>query len=216
MPNEIFQELLNHKIVAIVRGIAAATADDTAQALAAGGIRLLEVTMNTPGALEMIARWRQQYSELRIGAGTVLDLPMAEEAVAAGAQFLISPNLDEEVVAYGVQNDVEVWPGTMTPTEIVRAWKAGAHAVKVFPLSTLGPQYLKDIRAPLGHIPMIAVGGVDLENTAAFLRAGAIGVGIGSSLVDKSLIEAGRFEDLTALAAKYVAAVSSVNGGTAS
>lgn len=205
----MLQELVKHKIVAIVRGIPATRADATAQALAHGGIRLIEVTMNTEGALDIITRWREQYGHvLHVGAGTVLDVQNAARAIDAGAQFLISPGLDEEVVRYGVERGVAVWPGTTTPTEIVRAWRAGAGAVKIFPAGTLGVQYIKDLRAPLGHIPMMAVGGVDLNNLAEFLDAGAVAAGIGSRLVDNKLIEAGRFEELSDLAARYVAAAS--------
>src|SRR5690606_26982004 len=115
-------------------------------------ISIIEATMNTDGALGMISRWRERYEgKALIGAGTVLDLQMAKEAVAAGAEFLVSPNLDEEVVAYGVANDIAVCPGTMTPTEIVRAIKAGAAAVKVFPSGSLGLSYIKEIKAPLSN-----------------------------------------------------------------
>jgi 2-dehydro-3-deoxyphosphogluconate aldolase/(4S)-4-hydroxy-2-oxoglutarate aldolase len=220
----MLETLKREKIVAIVRGIDAAAADRTAQALADGGIHLLEVTMNTEGALAIITRWRERYGgQLRVGAGTVLDLPMAKQAVAAGAEFIISPSLDEAVVRYGVEQGIEVWPGALTPTEIVRAWKAGARAVKVFPAGTFGPAYLKDVRAPLGQIPLIAVGGVDLGNAADFLRAEAIAVGVGGNLVNSKLIQAGQFEELTALAKQYVDAVKaastnavSASGGSSS
>lgn len=216
MQSHELAELSTHKIVAIVRGIPAAKADHTAEALAEGGIRLIEVTMNSEGALETITRWRERYgNRLRVGAGTVLDLNMAKAAITAGAEFLISPALDESVVAYGVEQGIEVWPGTLTPTEIVRAWKAGARAVKVFPLGTLGAQYLKDVRAPLGHIPIMAVGGVDLGNISEFINAGAVAVGIGGNLVDKKLIEANQFDDLRDLAAQYVKAVSTNSRRTA-
>src|SRR5690606_632553 len=123
------------RIVAIFRGVAGEGADRGAEALLSGGIRVMEVTMNTEGALDSLAKWRKTYgSEALFGAGTVLDLEMAKAAVAAGAQFLISPNLDEEVVRYGVDQGIDVFPGVMTPTEIVRAWKAGARAVKLFPM----------------------------------------------------------------------------------
>lgn len=205
---KLLQTLANEKIIAIVRGISPSMADQAAEALRKGGIRLLEVTTNTEGAYEMVSRWREMFSgQMYIGVGTVLNLSMAKEAVAAGAEFLISPNLDETVIAYGMERGIDVWPGTMTPTEIVRAWNAGAQAVKVFPTGSLGIAYLKEIRAPLNHIPMIATGGVNLGNIADFIAAGAIGVGLGSNLVDKKLIEAGRFEELTAAAEKYVAAV---------
>jgi 2-dehydro-3-deoxyphosphogluconate aldolase/(4S)-4-hydroxy-2-oxoglutarate aldolase len=205
MPSELMQSLSREKIVAIIRGISAESGDATAKALADGGIVFLEVTLNTDGALNMISRFRADYEgRLRIGAGTVLDLGQAKEAVAAGAEYIISPNLDEEVVYYGVEQGVEVWPGTMTPTEIVRAYKAGASAVKVFPMGSLGINYLKEIRAPLNHIPMVATGGVNLQNINSVLDAGAIAVGLGGNLVDKQLVKNSKFDELRKLAQAYV------------
>ncbi len=195
------------ELLAIVRHVPAAAANQTAEALRAGGIRFLEVTMNTDGALDILAEWRARFAEtLQIGAGTVLDVDMAREAVAAGAQFLVSPNLDEAVVAYGVERDVAVFPGVMTPTEIVRAWKAGASAVKVFPAGTLGLRYFREVRAPLDQIGLIAVGGVDLHNLRDFLDAGATAVGVGSQMVDLALVKAGRFDALADLARRFVEA----------
>ncbi|MBV9868631.1 MAG: bifunctional 4-hydroxy-2-oxoglutarate aldolase/2-dehydro-3-deoxy-phosphogluconate aldolase [Abitibacteriaceae bacterium] len=208
MQSELLQQLRQHKIVAIVRGVRADLADRAVQALADGGIRLIEVTMNTESALEMIPRWKERFAgQLRIGAGTVLDVPMAQAAISAGAEFIISPGLNDAVVRYAVEQGIEIWPGTMTPTEITRAWQLGASAVKVFPLGTLGTQYLKDLRAPLGHIPIIAVGGITLDNIHDFLQNGAIAAGLGSNLVDNKLIEAQRFDELAELARRYVAAV---------
>jgi len=205
MPSEIMQALSREKIVAIIRGISAESGDATAKALADGGIVFLEVTLNTDGALNMISRFREDYEgRLRIGAGTVLDLGQAKEAIAAGAEYIISPNLDEEVIYYGVEKGVEVWPGTMTPTEIVRAYKAGASAVKVFPMGSLGINYLKEIRAPLNHIPMVATGGVNLQNINSVLDAGAIAVGLGGNLVDKQLVKDGKFDELRKLAQAFV------------
>ncbi|WP_256757048.1 bifunctional 4-hydroxy-2-oxoglutarate aldolase/2-dehydro-3-deoxy-phosphogluconate aldolase [Cohnella sp. WQ 127256] len=205
MPSELMQALSREKIVAIIRGISAKSGDATAKALADGGIVFLEVTLNTDGALDMISRFREEYTgRLRIGAGTVLDLGQAKEAIAAGAEYIISPNLDEEVIYHGVEQGVEVWPGTMTPTEIVRAYKAGASAVKVFPMGSLGINYLKEIRAPLNHIPMVATGGVNLQNINTVLDAGAIAVGLGGNLVDKQLVTDGKFEELQKLARAFV------------
>ncbi|MCD9021439.1 bifunctional 4-hydroxy-2-oxoglutarate aldolase/2-dehydro-3-deoxy-phosphogluconate aldolase [Cohnella silvisoli] len=208
MPSELMQSLSREKIVAIIRGISAESGNNTAKALADGGIVFLEVTLNTDGALDMISRFRADYEgRLRIGAGTVLDLGQAKEAVAAGAEYIISPNLDEEVIYYGVEQGIEVWPGTMTPTEIVRAYKAGASAVKVFPMGSLGINYLKEIRAPLNHIPMVATGGVNLQNINSVLDAGAVAVGLGGNLIDKQLVKDGKFEELRNLAQAFVSEV---------
>jgi 2-dehydro-3-deoxyphosphogluconate aldolase/(4S)-4-hydroxy-2-oxoglutarate aldolase len=195
--------------VAILRGIEDRHADRKAEALLAGGIRLLEVTMNTDGAAAIIERWRSKYGgQAAIGAGTVLDMDMAREAVAAGAQFLISPNLDEAVVAYGAAQGVSVWPGVMTPTEIVRAWKSGAEAVKIFPVASLGYKYLAELRGPLNDIPMMATGGVDLHNIADYFRAGANAVGMGSKLVNLEWVRDGRFDLIEERARGFVEAVA--------
>ncbi|MFC4809919.1 bifunctional 4-hydroxy-2-oxoglutarate aldolase/2-dehydro-3-deoxy-phosphogluconate aldolase [Paenibacillus sp. GCM10023250] len=212
MTLNLLQALSEEKIIAIIRGIPEEAGDAAAKALADGGIVFLEVTLNTDGALGMIARFREQYAgRMRIGAGTVLDLGQAKEAVAAGAEYIISPNLDEEVIAYGLEHGVDVWPGTMTPTEIVRAFKAGATAVKLFPLGSLGINYMKEIRAPLNHIPMIATGGVNLQNIRSVLDAGAVAVGLGGNLVDKQLVKDGKFDELTKLAQAFTAAAKGLS-----
>lgn len=200
--------LLQHKIVAILRGIEDRHADDTAQALIDGGIHMMEITMNTEGAAVMIERWRTKFDgKAVVGAGTVTDVELAEQAVAAGAQFLISPNLDEEVIAYGRERGLSVWPGVMTPTEIVKAWKAGADAVKIFPMGTLGVGYLKEIRGPLNDIPMMATGGVDLHNIADYFKAGANAVGMGGKLVNLEWVREGKFDQVTERARQFADAV---------
>ncbi|MFC5404010.1 bifunctional 4-hydroxy-2-oxoglutarate aldolase/2-dehydro-3-deoxy-phosphogluconate aldolase [Cohnella soli] len=205
MTSPLMQQLDQEKIIAIARGLSPNDCDATAQALADGGVVFLEVTLNTEGALGMISRLREAYGDrMRIGAGTVIDLSQAKEAISAGAEYLISPNLDEDVVRHGVECGIEVWPGTMTPTEIVRAYKAGASAVKLFPMGALGIGYLKEVRAPLNHIPMIATGGVNLQNINAVLDAGAIAVGLGSNLIDKQLVKDGKFDELTKNARLFV------------
>lgn len=201
--------LLQHKIVAILRGIEDRHADDTAQALIDGGIYMMEITMNTDGAAAMIERWRSKFDgKAAVGAGTVTDVDLAKEAVAAGAQYLISPNLDEEVIVYGREHGLSVWPGVMTPTEIVKAWKAGADAVKIFPMGTLGIGYLQEIRGPLNDIPMIATGGVDLHNIADYFKAGANAVGMGSKLVNLEWVREGKFAQVTERARQFVDIVS--------
>lgn len=209
---DVLKLIEEHKIIAIFRGVSGADAERGAESLLDAGIKLMEITMNTPGAMESLASWRKKYGDAAcFGAGTVLDLEMAKIAVESGAQFIISPNLDEDVVRYGVERGIDVFPGVMTPTEIVRASKAGARAVKLFPMATLGLQYLKEIRAPLDQIPMIVTGGVNLNNIEEFIRAGAAGVGLGSHLVDKKLIAEGSFAALEANARKYVQAVKAAS-----
>ncbi|MEV5027286.1 bifunctional 4-hydroxy-2-oxoglutarate aldolase/2-dehydro-3-deoxy-phosphogluconate aldolase [Paenibacillus sp. LPE1-1-1.1] len=208
---QMLELLLQHKIVAILRGIEDRHADAAAQALIDGGIYMMEITMNTDGAAAMINRWRTKFDgKAAVGAGTVTDVALAEQAVAAGAQFLISPNLDEEVIAYGRERGVSVWPGVMTPTEIVKAWKAGADAVKIFPMGTLGIGYLQEIRGPLDTIPMIATGGVDLHNIADYFKAGANAVGMGSKLVNLEWVREGKFDQVTEKARQFVEAVKAL------
>ena len=204
MAQDLLSLLTKEKIIAIVRGIPMGSGEQTAKALAAGGISFLEITLNTDGALNMIDEIKGKFGEgIRVGAGTVLNLKMAKEAIQAGAEYIISPNLDEEVLTYGLEQGVEVWPGTMTPSEIVRAYNLGAKAVKVFPIGSLGVKYIKDLRAPLNHIPMVATGGVNLDNIKEVLSYGAVAVGLGGNLVNNSLIEKGDFEKITQMAASY-------------
>jgi 2-dehydro-3-deoxyphosphogluconate aldolase/(4S)-4-hydroxy-2-oxoglutarate aldolase len=196
--------LEKERIIAIMRGIPKGSGEQTAKALAAGGISFLEITLNTNGALNMINELKGKFGDqLRIGAGTVLNLKMAKESIESGAEYIISPNLDEEVLAYGLERGVEVWPGTMTPSEIVRAYNLGATAVKVFPIGSLGMNYIKDIRAPLNHIPMVVTGGVNQDNIKEVLGYGAIAAGLGGNLVNNSLIQKGEFEQITNLAKAY-------------
>lgn len=204
MDSELIQSLSEKKIVAIIRGLSEQKTDKTVEALAKGGIVFVEVTLNTDGALDMISRLRTRYDgALRIGAGTVLDLDQAREAVTAGAEYIISPNVDEKVINYGSEQGVHVWPGAMTPTEIVRAYNAGASVVKLFPFAFLGIDYLKEIRAPLNHIPMMATGGINLRNIRSVLDAGAFAAGLGSNLIDQKLIAESRFDELQQLAQAF-------------
>lgn len=202
--SDLLTILEQEKIIAIIRGIPNGSGEQTARALANGGVSFLEITLNTDGALEMIDDLKGRFGErLRVGAGTVLNIAMAKEAVSAGAEYIISPNLDEAVLAYGLEQGVDVWPGTMTPSEIVRAHSLGARAVKVFPIGSLGVKYIKDLRAPLNHIPMVATGGVNMDNIQEVLGYGAAAVGLGGNLVDNALIKKGDFEQITRLAEAY-------------
>jgi len=174
--------LLKHKLVAIIRGADPAKVPSVADALYAGGIRALEITMNSEAALEQIQKLSRRGGDLLVGAGTVTDRTEALAALEAGAQFIISPNTDIEVIRLTRNRGAVSIPGAYTPTEIVNAWKAGADIIKVFPAGS--PQYIRDIRGPLNHIPIMPTGGVSLENIAAFQNAGAVAFGIGSALVD--------------------------------
>ena len=201
---DLLSLLKKEKLVAVVRGIPDGSGEQTANALLAGGISFLEITLNTNGALTMIDELKGKLGDqVQVGAGTVLNLKMAKEAVQAGAEYLVSPNLDEAVLAYGLEQGVDVWPGTLTPTEIVRAYELGATAVKVFPIGSMGMKYIKDIRGPLNHIPMMVTGGVNLDNLKEVLGYGAIAAGLGGNLVNNNLIKQGNFEEITKLAKAY-------------
>lgn len=204
LEQNLLEQLEQWKIIAIMRGITGEQADRTIAALAEGGVRFVEATMNTKDATGMIAKWRETYDgRLWIGAGTVLDAEMAKEAVAAGAQFLVCPNTDPEVIAYAREAQIGVFPGALTPTEIVQAWKLGATAVKLFPSKSLGIDYFREVRAPLDRIRLIPTGGISLANIEDFLKAGAFAFGIGGGLADKAAIAAGRFDAIRDAAAAY-------------
>lgn len=201
----LVQTLRTEKLVAIIRGITGEKLDYTVQALVDGGIRLIEVTMNTPHATKQISRLRERHgTEVHIGAGTVLDVSAAKEAIEAGATYLISPNVQLEVISFAKEQGVEIWPGAMTPTEIVQAYQNGANAVKVFPVSFFGPKYIQALRGPLDDLPLIAVGGVKIEQFQAYLKAGATAIGVGDHLIDREMIQLGQFTQLTQRAKQFV------------
>ncbi|GIP15782.1 bifunctional 2-keto-4-hydroxyglutarate aldolase/2-keto-3-deoxy-6-phosphogluconate aldolase [Paenibacillus montaniterrae] len=209
MRSTMLEELLSCKIIAILRGVEPEYALQVGQAILDGGVKFMEITMNTTGAEAMIAQWRAQFSEQAyVGAGTVIDLEHAKRAVAAGAQFMISPNLDLQVIDYAKQQGVPIWPGVMTPTEIIAAMKAGVDAVKLFPMGTLGVNYLREIRGPIADLPIIATGGVRLDNINDYFEAGANAVGMGSKLVDLQAAREGKFQQISETIAQYVQAVS--------
>lgn len=206
---QLTEALFEHKIVAILRGIEPSYALATGEAIVAGGVKFMEITMNTNGADKMIEQWRTQFAnEAYIGAGTVIDLEHAKRAIAAGAQFLISPNLDLDVIDYAQKQQIPVYPGVMTPTEILTAWKAGVDAVKLFPMASLGLDYLKEIRGPIKQVPIIATGGVTLNNIDTYFTAGAQAVGMGTQLVSLEAARAGQFNAITKQVSAVVAKVN--------
>jgi 2-dehydro-3-deoxyphosphogluconate aldolase/(4S)-4-hydroxy-2-oxoglutarate aldolase len=196
------------KVVAVIRIKDAARLAQVAAALQRGGVGVLEVTMTVPGAVEIIREMaRAKAPGTLIGAGTVLDAGTATDVIAAGADFVVSPVTDPETVRACRDAGVLVAPGAFTPTEIVAAWRAGADIVKVFPATSLGPQFFRDLRGPLPHIRLMPTGGVTLENAAEFLAAGAAAVGIGTALVDAKAVEAGDWEALEARARRLMASL---------
>jgi 2-dehydro-3-deoxyphosphogluconate aldolase/(4S)-4-hydroxy-2-oxoglutarate aldolase len=184
------------RFIPVVRVATTREALDVADALKAGGARLIEVTFTVRGALEVIRELRQKYEdEIVLGAGTVLDVQSAHDALVAGAEFLVSPAFDLEVVRFAKKSNRLVIPGAMTPTEILNAWNAGADMVKVFPAGRVGgPEYIRSIRGPLPDIPLVPTGGVDLKSAASYIKAGAAALGIGGELMDKKAIAEKRFD----------------------
>lgn len=202
------KQLDQTRTIAIIRGLDRNHLIPTAEGLLAGGISVVEITMNTAGAAAMISELQSRLGDrMFIGAGTVLDLEGAQTALEAGARFLVTPNTDEEVISFAAEQGIPIYPGAMTPTEIVRAWKAGATAIKLFPTGSLGLSYIKELQGPLSHIPMLAVGGVDEHNVGEFLQAGCYGVGIGSRLFNRSEIERGNYASVTDKAARLIRAI---------
>ena len=201
--------LLDTGVIAIARGIPSGSELNLCSALYEGGIRVLEVTMNTPGACGMIEQLRRTYQDrMWIGAGTVLTVSDAESALASGAQFFVTPHVDVSVITYSLEHGIPIFSGALTPTEIVTAYQAGAAAVKVFPSKSMGPGYLQELQGPLRHIPMIAVGGISVGNATDFLNAGAIAIGVGGNLVNPNHITRGEFKEIENYARHLVEVVN--------
>ena len=184
--------------IAIMRAQSSEQLIAAADAIKAGGVRVIEVTMTTPGALEIIAQASKKYGDqVLFGAGSVLDAETARTAILAGAGFVVAPTLNLEVIALCNRYSIPVVPGCYTPTEMLTAWEAGADMVKLFPASVGGPALVKAILAPLPQLEIVPVGGVDLDTAADFIRSGAAALGIGSSLINQKLLDSGDMQELT-------------------
>lgn len=193
---QFWEKFNSAPIVGIIRGQSLDVVLKIADAYQNAGLTSLEVTMNTLGAASMISRLSREFPSLTIGAGTVCNLTELREAIDAGAQFIVTPIIDETVITHAVDENVPIFPGAFSPTEIYKAWSLGASAVKLFPATQLGVQFMKDVLGPLDQIKLLPTGGVSKSNIKSFFEAGACGVGMGSSLIDKKLVEAGDFEGL--------------------
>lgn len=212
MRETIIEKVLEKKVIAIVRGVYGQDCLNLAKALHAGGVDLLEVTFDqsSPETLNRTSDTVKLLcdelgSEMIFGAGTVTTLEMLNLAIEAGAKFIVSPDINEEVIKATVAAGLVSMPGAMTPTEIVTAHRYGADFVKVFPTSNLGASYIKAVRGPLNHIRMLAVGGVNEKNIAEFMAAGVVGAGVGGNLVNKKWIADGEFDKITELAKTMIA-----------
>lgn len=202
---EIIHFIERKKIVAIIRAKESGSFLDAVKALKKGGIECIEVTMTTPGALKTLEEVRSKIEDVLFGAGTVLDPETARQAILSGAQFIVTPSLNLEVIRLAHRYDIPIIPGAFTPTEILCAWENGAECVKVFPASNVGPDYIKAIKGPFPQIKICPTGGISLENMKAFLKAGASCLGVGGKLVDSHLIKNQKWDELTSITKEYVA-----------
>jgi 2-dehydro-3-deoxyphosphogluconate aldolase/(4S)-4-hydroxy-2-oxoglutarate aldolase len=208
------QDIMDGGVVAIVRVGTAREAIEVCGAIAKGGVKPIEVTMTVPGAIDVIKEFRKAVGdEVLVGAGTVLDPETARAVILAGAEFIVTPTLNLRVIEVCHRYGKVVIPGTFTPTEILTAWEAGADIVKVFPAGTVGPKYLSDIRGPLPQIRLTPTGGVTLENTPDFIRAGAVAVSVATALVDKKALSEKRYDVITENARKFIEAVKAGRTG---
>jgi 2-dehydro-3-deoxyphosphogluconate aldolase/(4S)-4-hydroxy-2-oxoglutarate aldolase len=200
-------------VIAVVRSPDSHLLVDVARALTDGGVTVMEITLTVPNAMEVIRQVRQHLGErILLGAGTVLDTESARAAIMAGAEFVVAPTLNLDVICLCHRYDKAVLPGAFTPTEILTAWEAGADVVKVFPAEVVGPAFFKALRGPLPQIRVMPTGGVDLTTAAEFLKAGACCLGIGSQLVDPKAVATGNFNRIRELASQYIEIIKKTRG----
>ncbi|MBA4189400.1 MAG: 2-dehydro-3-deoxyphosphogluconate aldolase [Planctomycetaceae bacterium] len=208
------QRVLDCGIVAVVRHSDPGPLVEVVKALADGGVTVAEVTLTVPNALDVIRAAKQQLGDrILLGAGTVLDPETARAAFLAGAEFLVSPSLNLDVIKMCRRYDKLIMPGAFTPTEVVTAWEAGADIVKIFPAEVVGPAFFKAMRGPLPQVKLMPTGGVDLTTAGEFLKAGAVCLGVGSQMVDPKLVATRDFAKITALAKQYVEIVQKHKAG---
>src|SRR5437870_5316240 len=209
------RQVLDCGIVAVVRSADSQQLVEVCRALADGGVSVVEITMTVPDALDVVRQVRQALGDrLLLGAGTILDPETARAALLAGAEYLVAPTVNLDVIRLCQRYDKLVMPGAFTPTEILTAWEAGADIVKVFPADVVGPAFFKALRGPLPHIRLMPTGGVDLKTAAEFLKAGACCLGIGGQLVEPKAIAERNFDRIRDLARQYVAIVKQVRSST--
>ena len=213
---EVLQRIAEVGVVPVVRAASAAEAMQVVEAIKAGGLTVLEITLTVPRAVRVIEQLTDTYGEeVLVGAGTVLDAATARACILAGAQFIVSPALDLGTIACCRKAGVAVMPGALTPTEVLQAWTAGADFVKVFPCSAVGgASYIKALKAPLPQVELIPTGGVSLQTAASFIEAGAAALGVGADLCDLKAVRAGQTEKLTETARAYIDAVRAARGGS--
>ena len=201
----VLETIKREKLVPVVRTNSTDDARQAIEILSKCGIKVFEITMTVPNAVELIAELNESNDDILIGAGTVLDAANAEKCITAGAQFVVSPAFDAATVKLCREKNIAIMPGTLTPTEVLTAWNAGADCVKVFPCDVMGgAKYLKTLKTLFPHIEMMPTGGVSLETIADFFNAGAVAVGVGTDLVDVKAIRAGNLELVAEKADNYL------------
>src|SRR4051812_5920868 len=202
------RQVLDSGIVAVVRSHDSAQLVEVARALVDGGVHVVEITMTVPDALDVVRAVRKALGDrLLLGAGTILDPETARAALLAGAEFLVAPTVNLDVIRLCQRYDKLVMPGAFTPTEILAAWEAGADIVKVFPADVVGPAFFKAVKGPLPQVRVMPTGGVDLTTAAAFLKAGACCLGVGSQMVEPKAVAERNFERIRDLASQYAGVV---------
>jgi 2-dehydro-3-deoxyphosphogluconate aldolase/(4S)-4-hydroxy-2-oxoglutarate aldolase len=211
--HEDLQRVLKTGLVAIIRANSGEQLVPVARALYEGGIDVIEVTVTVPNAVDVLAAVKKELGkQILLGAGTVLDPETARTALLAGAQFLVSPTVNLDVIKLATRYDKLIMPGAYTPTEILTAWEAGADVIKVFPADIGGPPYLKALKGPLPQVRLMPTGGVNLQTLPEFIKAGACAVGLGSSLVEKDAVERGDVSRIRDLARQYVELLAKCRG----
>ncbi len=211
---EIFNRMVSEGVIPVVRVSSAQEAMDVSDAIKEGGVSLIEITMSVQGAIDVIKELTRKYKdEIIMGAGTILDPETGRAALLAGAQFIVSPTLNLDLIHLAHRYSAVVIPGAMTPTEILSAWNAGADMVKVFPAAQLGgPEYLKALKGPLPQILLVPTGGVNLQNAGAFIKAGATALGVGGELVDKKAVKEKKFNVITENTRAFLKVVKEARG----
>jgi 2-dehydro-3-deoxyphosphogluconate aldolase/(4S)-4-hydroxy-2-oxoglutarate aldolase len=206
---EVAQKLIDIGLIPVVRAASSAQGMQAAEAVCAGGIPIVEMTMTVPGAVDLIAQLSKNMgSEVLIGAGTVTDVETAQRCLDAGAEFLVSPGFDLETIKLANRAGKLIMAGALTPTEVITAWKAGSDLVKIFPCGTVGgAKYIRALKAPLPHIPMVPTGGVNLATASEFILAGAAALGIGGELVSAGALESGNGAEIIDAARRFVSIV---------
>jgi 2-dehydro-3-deoxyphosphogluconate aldolase/(4S)-4-hydroxy-2-oxoglutarate aldolase len=204
--------------IGIMPGIRTSSAEDgrfAAEAIAQGGIPVVEITMTVPKAIDVISDMARNSPNLIVGAGTVLDIETARRCIAAGAGFLTSPGLNLKIVEFAVKENILIIAGAMTPTEVIDAWQAGSELVKVFPCAPIGgPAYIRALKGPFPQVPIIAAGGVNQETAADFILAGAAALGIGGRLIPRAAIEHRQPEQISELARRFLRIVKTARNKT--